>query len=133
MALSDRDYRQVRRRLKSRMTLEQIASVYFKGRFTTSELDAQMSESLEIERRRHRRRLDSVREYQSPKWVKVKTKTGNMLTVKYVPDHVLEDRERRQNAPETPNTRWLGDPVVPRWMSNADSDAKHRLGTIRGC
>lgn len=40
----------------------------------------------------------------------------------YVPEHVLMERAERLNAPQTPNTVCLGDPVVPRWMSNQDNN-----------
>lgn len=61
---------------------------------------------------------------------------GSRVHSRYVPDHVLEDRERRESAPDTPNSAILGDPVTPRWMSNADSKHRHPnfgLGDIRGC
>jgi hypothetical protein len=35
------------------------------------------------------------------------------------PVEVLFDQDRRINAPLTPNMIVLGDPVVPRWNSNA--------------
>ena len=34
------------------------------------------------------------------------------------PDHVWADRDRRMAVDETPNMLLLGDPAVPRWMSN---------------
>lgn len=33
------------------------------------------------------------------------------------PAEVLLDRDKRVNAPRTPNMEILGDPVVPRWFS----------------
>lgn len=59
-----------------------------------------------------------------------RTSAGQIGPRKDVPAHVLEDRERRQNAPETLNVKYLGDPAVPRWMSNADdkSDRVRRDG-----
>lgn len=38
-----------------------------------------------------------------------------------VPDEVWEDRDRRANAERTINMVLFGDPVVPRWSSNASS------------
>lgn len=58
--------------------------------------------------RRPRRRddgrgWDSLRGYRAPE----------------IPDEVLADRDRRINAELTTNMAVLGDPVTPRWNSNA--------------
>lgn len=75
---------------------------------TAAQLKQEEERRRERRVRRPRRRddgrcWDSLRGYRTPE----------------IPDEVLADRDRRINAELTTNMAVLGDPVVPRWMSNA--------------
>lgn len=113
--LSDKHWRRVRRLLRKGQTLEEIASTHFENKLTAIELEHRMALRTQHDRTRRAAYRKRVREgvIAKPEIQRVR--------IRHIPSDVLADRERRQNAPETPNTIWFGDPVVPRWMSNKDS------------
>lgn len=115
-AVTRRDWFRVRVLLHVQ-TIDQIAAGYFKGMTTGPELAAAMREKGEHERRVRAIAREKRREERPP--------SKKRVTIQYVPNHVLEDRQRRLNAPETLNSKYLGDPVVPRWMSNANNSVEH--------
>ena len=118
-----REYRHARRLLLAGNSIEAVAAE-LGGRFTTEELAKQMEKV-----RAHRAKLDRKRAEQRLEERRNTRPYREQATLsdKYkIPQRVLEDRERRQNAPDTLNSRLLGDPATPRWMSNADRPSGRR-------
>jgi hypothetical protein len=69
-----------------------------------------------MQRRRDQRTAERMRFSKPPGTREIMAGLGSK---RQTPAEVFADRDRRLNAARTPNMAVLGDPVVPRWNSNA--------------